>query len=192
MKRINLIPLDIQKQKRASIKRKGIVLAGGLSVLVLAGYLYGQYLTVGKLRTAVAQKEEKIEDLQKVLEDKKNIYELAQKEIEALDLERKVFLKRIELLDSKSSKGKAVSNALVSISELIPEDIWLKRIVLNDDTISIQGETLDNTIVSQFMKELDKHEIFEKTDFNYIQKVEEELRTYVDFEITAHITANTL
>jgi len=192
MKRVNLIPADIQKQAAVKAKQRIFVLICIVSSFVFVGFINAQYLRIKKSERAVSKNKVKARDLEVELANKRIEFEENSKALENIELEKKIVLQRIELLDSKSSRGKAVSSVLVSVSELIPEEIWLKKIILNDDEISIKGETLDNTIVSKFMRDLDTHKIFEKTDFKYIQKVETELRTFIDFEITSRIKVDTL
>lgn len=192
MKRINLIPADIRKENNARAKRRGFIFFCVLIIALLAGYWNIQVIKINQYNKDVALKKKRVRMLESSLDEKKASYEQIVKELDNVALNKKIVTERIGLLANKSSKGKAVSKVLTTISALIPEEIWLKKIVINGDIISIKGETYDNIVVGSFMKKLDDDNIFEKTDFKYIQKVETDLNSFIDFEITSQIKIDTL
>ena len=76
---------------------------------------------------------------------------------------------------------------MAHLSELVPQDLWINKVALNKDLITITGTTFDNAIVSRFMARLDESDYFKDTSFNYTQKAKLTDKPAIDFEVTTHI-----
>jgi Tfp pilus assembly protein PilN len=98
------------------------------------------------------------EKTQKELELKKlEGYEAQKLEIERTEL---VLKTKIDAIETLMQRRDYASRSLVSISRTMVEDIWLNKITLQGDTMSLSGVMLDVGLISPLMSRLEESNYF--------------------------------
>lgn len=192
MKRIDLIPreaTDITSKrwlKTYFLKSRTLRAASIILVIII---LINLWQATSVLRYKIAIKsgkktivklERKVNESQKTFLKIQNEKELTKKEIKRLD-------DKLSTLLRIHRDRYAWASILKDLSELVPENLWVNKLDLNKELITITGTTLDNGVVSDFMARLDESKIFTKTSFNYTKKGKFADNPVIDFEVTTHI-----
>ena len=92
------------------------------------------------------------------------------------------------LKDSRTGKPGELSQALVFLPTLIPDEIWINKLTINRDGVVINGSTLNNQAVSKFMDNLNRSKDFKGSSFHFTQKSEIGDATLYNFEIVSSLT----
>jgi Tfp pilus assembly protein PilN len=85
-----------------------------------------------------------------------------QKKIEELETEKQKFKKRFDVVKEIIKRKKNPMNIMLYISKNIPEDVWLKELIVEDDTITISGETNSYPSISTLIASLERATFFDK------------------------------
>ena len=91
------------------------------------------------------------------------------------------------LKEAKMDKPGELSQSLVYLPTLIPEEIWINKLTVNRDGAVINGSTLNNQAVSKFMDNLNRSNRFKGSSFNFTQKNEVGESTLFNFEIATNL-----
>lgn len=95
------------------------------------------------------------------------------------------FLKqRSDLLFSTSSEGKRYSELLVLFSELLPQDLWIGRFIMNEGEILISGSTVNSQLIAELMNKLDQSKGFKNSSFISSEKQVIDSHTLYNFQIS--------
>jgi len=109
---------------------------------------------------------------------------LAEKEGQLL--ERKIVLEsRLAILDSAVRRPEEFSKVLAQVATLLPEEIWVTKLLYLEEKISLTGSTSDLNLVTQLIETLKQSDDFTEVVFNYTQK--EPKSNVYNFEITAQV-----
>ncbi|MCK4649528.1 PilN domain-containing protein [bacterium] len=191
MKRIDLIP---QEAKRITLGvwirgqiRSGISKLLAVVIILLAILTLWQMSAHWRYKLAIATQKKKINKLQIQLNNDQSLYTQIEKEKEAIEKKKKYIEQRIVLLEEAQEAKIAWSTALVRLSRLVPQRVWVNKISLNKDVITIEGTTFDHALISRFMSRLDESKYFENTSFNYTQQARLVDQPVVNFEVTTHL-----
>jgi len=76
---------------------------------------------------------------------------------------------------------------LVYLPTLIPDEIWINKLLVSRDGVVLNGSTLNNQAVSKFMDGLNASSKFKGSNFNFTKKSEVGDTTLYNFEIATHI-----
>ena len=181
MKRINLIPKDIQSQ--SSVLRllpfKWVVSA----ISILAVLFLWQVTVILRYSFNIRQQRQLTGKLQGQLNTASDAIVSIKAEREKVNARRTELVQRLSLLKDKSHQGIDWSGVLIELSKLIPKEIWIKNLKIDEISLIITGSSTNNTVISDFMENLDKAPLFEKTDFNFIRRAEDEKSETIEFEI---------
>lgn len=192
MKRFNLIPKQRKAGQPVTLKNivgggpKSVILSAALIVIAAALVLPGAIAKHGeknltKARQQLEFEKHELSRLQgKRLQQAKDYDLLMKKKIAAE--ERLQYLK-----EARTDKPIELSQALVYLPTLIPEEIWINKLSVNDEGIIINGSTLNNQAVSGFMDSLNRSDRFKGSSFNYTQKNEVGDATLYNFEIATSL-----
>lgn len=189
MKRVNLLPKEIEGNKSA-LRDRFIFIFLGLALLAwLVLSFYGQEILIAGTRVRIARKKEDIQQLQIKLDQAKSLYAKIQDERKKINASRKGLSDRLVLLKELREERMVPSNVLLELSERIPLQIRLLKASVDDDELLLAGEALDNMTVGHFMAQLDGSNLFERTSFHYIEKkaVEGKL-PFIEFELITHLS----
>lgn len=189
MKRVNLLPQEIE-ENRSTLRERLIFIfvSAGLVVWLVVSF-YGQEILMGRYRRLIAQKKENIQGLQVKLDQALDFHAKIQEERKKISAEKKGIADKLVLLKELKGEKTVRSQVLFELSQLIPLDIRLRKVSLTEEELLLAGEAADNMVVGHFMAQLDTSNLFERTSFNYIEKKEVEGQLpFIEFELTTHLT----
>ena len=183
MKRVNLIPSEKNRIGFfAEKQRKKMIL--GLLLLVGICFLW-QTTMIVRYQGHIVRKKKVIKELQATLTQAASSFEGMQAKKALLEKEKKTAQQRLALLRESKKENIPWSKVLLELGELVPPEMWLKKVSLSKDVITIEGTTLDNAIMSDFMVKLDEDKYFQNTTFRYTQKAKTD---GVEFVVATYLT----
>jgi Tfp pilus assembly protein PilN len=205
MKRINLIPDEARRISSAEwlarefLRNKFFQLAMGI-LLFIIGFSAWEMMSAWRysLRFAAVKREYNMKN-EELLAAKQQ-YEALVQDGKKAKKDAEVLNKRLDTLQSVLKERVDWSRALLELPGMVPEKLWLKNVKFEKDTLTIQGEAVDNKTIAQFMKSLDDSGIFGDTGFNYTKRETTEEKkakeaekkaelVMIGFEVTTHFKA---
>ena len=193
MKRINLIPPEARKLSGFKRLKKFIVesyiaaFSLFLLFLFISGYIYNISLSIS-YRRKILSKEEKINKLEKEIVNRTRLREQRKHEAEKIAEENKYLQRRLTFLIEAKKKTVKWPEVLFVINKTTLPDMWLTKISLNREEITIKGTTTSNLKVSDFMNNLEKSGYFKSTTFTFTQKDETKTgKRVIDFEVITQL-----
>lgn len=195
MRHINLIPPEARKLSAQSwIKRyilKSRIYRVTISILLLLFLIFIYEVSASaRYRLKISLQKKQIKKLEAELERNRDIQERIKKESDKMQEENKYIQKRVSFLEKTKIEAVKWSDVIFLLSKLTPSDLWLSKISLGKDVIMINGTTLDNARVSDFMIKIDESGYFKATSFNFTQKNKDKpAEAIIDFEITTHLAS---
>lgn len=186
-RRINLLPEEEKKPMEiflGSFKEKPAKL--GVLALILAIVLIGFEIgRAGLYKNKMDSVTKKVRNAQAQLGRlQSNQLELAEKEGGLLN--RKALLKaRLELLKEGIRKPEQFSNVLAQVASILPEEIWVTKLVYSDKKLTITGSASNTELVVNLIESLKGSAGFTDAAFNYSQK-EPNIKVY-KFEVIADV-----
>lgn len=195
MKHLNLIPPEARKLSAQSwIKRyilKSRIYRVTMSILLLLFLIFIYEVSASaRYRLKISLQKKQIKKLEAELERNKEIQERIRKESDKAREENKYIQKRVSFLEKAKIEAVKWSDLLFVLSKLTPPDLWLSKISLKKDVITINGTTQDNAKVSNFMVRLDESGYFKSTSFNFTQKSKQvEAKAIIDFEVITYLAS---
>lgn len=192
MKRINLMPLEAKritpkKWLKAHLFKSRAMRLIALGAIVFIFINLWQATSLLRYKFAIIQNKKNIANLQEKLTQSQDIHIQIKNQKQAIDKEIGRIEEKFKILQQARQELFAWAEVLAQVSRLVPEDLWINKIRLNRELITLSGTTFDNAIVSNFMAKIDESDYFEETSFNYTQKSKLEDRPIVNFEVTTHI-----
>ena len=97
--------------------------------------------------------------------------------------EEALLKQRLDLLSSTEIKNGGYFSLLLSISVLVPQDLWINRFLMNDLEIQITGSTLDSQLIVEFMNKLQECKDFRNTRFISTEKQIIDTHTIYNFQV---------
>jgi Tfp pilus assembly protein PilN len=192
VKRINLIPPEAKKitPKRwlkAYLLKSRTSRLLAVAVIVFIFINLWQATSLLRYKFAVRQSKKNIAKLQLKLTQSQNAYAQIKSQRQEIDKETRRIEEKFKILQQAQGERIAWAKVLAHLSELVPQDLWIDKVTLNKDLVTLAGTTFDNVIVSRFMARLDESDYFKDTSFNYTQKAKLTDKPVINFEITTHI-----
>lgn len=194
MKRINLIPEEAKKitpkkwLKICLFKSRTSRLIS-LAVIFFIFINLWQATSLLRYKFAITQGKKNINRLQVKLIRDQNTYTGIKTQKEGIERKIKRIEEKFKILQQAKGERLVWAKVLAHLSELIPQDLWINKVKLNKEQITLLGTTFDNAIVSRFMARLDESDYFKETSFNYTQKAKLTDKPVINFEVTTHIVA---
>ncbi len=191
MRRLNLIPKAGAGQAFAAkglfFGRPGLniilIVAVFLAALILSQYVLNQQYK-WKLTKAKNQLEAAKVQLSRLQTQQLNL----SKDYDALSKKKSLVDAKLEYLKlAKRDKPGELSQALVYLPTLIPEEIWINKLLVSRDGVVINGSTLNNQAISKFMDSLSRSNKFKGSNFNFTKKSEIGDETLYNFEIATYL-----
>ena len=193
MKHINLIPFEARKLsaqswiKRYILKSPTYRITMSILLLLFLIFIYETSASV-RYRLKVSLQKKQIKKLEAGLERNKDIQSQIKRESEIAQEANTHIQKRISFLEEARTEAVKWSDVLFLLSKLTPPDLWLSKISLNKEAIALNGTTLDNARVSDFMLKIDESGYFKATSFNFTQKNKDKQGEEItDFEVITHL-----
>jgi len=139
------ISIDPDQQKKNIIF--GIVIGIGLVVVAI------WYFTLSdKYNSLLKQKSEKEQEYKKV--------QALIAEVEKYRAQKALLEKQINLIEELKMKQKGPADLMKRLYNLLPDQVFLKKLVQQGSAISINGEALNDPSLSNFYKSLDSSPYF--------------------------------
>lgn len=182
MIRINLLPFR-EARRRAELRDQlglvvlAIVVASGLSVML--------HLWVSARVSGARSEVKRIE--QKVAEYEPEMVQLRQFEAKRAEVERKLGVIR-GLERSRSGPVRALDELATNT----PPRLWLTSLSARGSTMDIQGYSLDNEVVAEFLTALGSSEHFGSVDLQGTEFVQKDGVRLNEFTVTARLTSKSI
>jgi len=192
MRRINLMPAEA---KKITPKKwlKDYLFKSPVRRLITSGVIIFIFVNLWQVSSflrykfAIIQGEKNLAKLQENLIQTQQIYSQIKNQRQEIDKEIGRIEEKFRTLQQQKQEMLAWAQILTEISELLPEDLWINKIRLNKELVTLSGATFDNVIVSDFMAKIDESNYFQETSFNYTQKSKLQEKPVINFEITTLI-----
>lgn len=91
---------------------------------------------------------------------------------------------RLNLLSSALTKEHVYSKLLLSVSGLLPQDLWINRFSMNETEILISGSTFNSQLIAEFMNKLEACEDFRNSRFISSEKQIIDSHAIYNFQVT--------
>lgn len=195
MRRLNLIPkagagqpLRFAGTGKPFFRRPGLnvvlIAAVFLAILILSQHILGRQYK-WRLAKAKNQLEAAKVQLSRLQTQQLNL----SKDREALSKKKSLVDAKLEYLKlAERDKPGELSQALVYLPTLIPDEIWINKLSVGRDGVVINGSTLNNQAISKFMDTLNGSDKFKGSNFNFTKKSEVGDTTLYNFEIATYLT----
>ncbi len=184
MIRINLLPREEKAQRKGpsvSFKAGELVLpvsAVAAALLVMMGTALSQNARVTGLQKSIEEVDAQSRALAPQIA---RVNRLAQERAE-LDL-------RLGII-SKLEKGRTLDVRMMDeLAKCVPDYLWLGSATQDGgNNLTIEGTTLSNLVVSDFMSRLDRSPMFGNVELNVAERGKQGDRDVVKFRVTCSIT----
>jgi len=151
MIRINLLPYRATRKKEDVRKQVTVFILGIILLLVLL--VAGQ----GYLSARTAKMDNKLDGLKKEVAQ----YEETARKVEEYKAELQKLQQQIEVVGQLEAKREATPILLAKIADLVVTGrMQFSRMRVDDQTVAIDGLTLDNETVAEFMTRLERSGLF--------------------------------
>lgn len=192
MKRINLMPSEAKRitpkkwLKAYLLKSRAMRLVTIVVVVFILINLW-QATSLLRYKFALVQGKKNLDRLQEKSNQSQDIYAQLKGQKQAIEKEIRRIEDKFRVLQEARQEMFAWAGILAQLSKLVPEDLWINKIRLNKELITLSGTTFDNAVVSNFMARIDESDYFRETSFNYTQKSKLTDKSVINFEVTTHI-----
>ncbi len=183
MIRINLLPGEDKRQRKAAVAFKAGDMVVPLAVLVataliVAGTALSQKTRADALARNIAEVEAQSRALAPQIE---RVNRLAQERAE-LDL-------RLGII-GKLQKGRTQSVRLMDeLARCVPEHMWLSSVTQDGATsLGLEGVTYSNLVVSDLMSRLERSPLFANVELTVAERAKAGDRDVVRFRVTCQVT----
>lgn len=183
MIRVNLLPREERSQQRAPIQFKVgeyvIPVAVMVAVIaVIAGTIVSQRVAMSSVTRDIAEVDAQSRDLAPQIE---RVNRLARERAE-LDLRLGV-INRLE-------QGRTLSPRLMDeLARCVPDHLWLQSAIQNQQSsLSLEGMTFSNLVVSDFMSRLERSSLFANVNLEVAERGKVEESGVVKFRLTCQVT----
>lgn len=143
--KINLIPRKVRRKKERGFDLH--VLVGGLifCALVMGGVYVKNMRDLSRLQSQFALAKQQEAALQAVY-----------REFQSLERDKKEIRSRLAVIE-KMKQGRAIApRILYDLSSLTKDNVWLKRVSKNETQFSLEGRSVDNESICEFVESLSK------------------------------------
>ncbi len=103
-------------------------------------------------------------ELQEEIEKKQNVIAASQE----LEKEVRFLQKRLDLIEKYQKQTGSPQLALNNFSQIIPLDVFLSRLDINQTEVSFTGTSLSYAGLATFINGLQKNSVFERIDFTSV------------------------
>ena len=181
MIRINLLPRE-EREKRRSLQLPKIGTLMPVLVLVLVIVLFAtvsvfQTLQIGRLKADIARAEQEAAKLRPQIQT-----------IQELTTKREELQRRLNVI-ADLDKGRLQRVRLVDeLSRSVPEHLWLTGYEETGSKVQVEGVTISNLLVADFMTRLEASPLYGSVDLLVAEKGTIDQRNVVKFKVTATMT----
>lgn len=162
MIRINLLPLRASKKKETVRQQVSILALSAAGVLVIGASLYA--LTLSRISTAKQE-----------IESSENELKLLKTRIGAIDNLKKLqaeVKKKLDVLNQLRKEKMGPASRLATLSDAIPDKLWLTRYSENGPSVSVSGMAFNEDLIAQFMRNLQASGAFTNVELQVSEQAE--------------------
>ncbi len=174
MIRINLLPVRAAKKKETARQQTTIALVSIAGVLLIFFALYS--VTLGKIsgtKNEITSTENEIEQLRKKIGEIDNIKKL-QAEVK----------KKLDILAQLRHEKTGPATRLATLSDAVPEKLWLTKYAEGTGTVSISGTAFSEELIADFMRRLQASADFTNVELQVSEQAEVSGVKLKKFDIT--------
>jgi type IV pilus assembly protein PilN len=163
MIKINLLPYR-EKEKKENLARQISIIVGSIIVfiLLLVFVQFKFHSSIATLETQVKEADATMTNLNKKIGD-----------LDKFKKDKKELEQKLEVIKTLEEKRFTPVKMLDELSMLVPQkNIWLTKVIQNNDKLTIEGVGRDNIAVADFMKTIEKFEPIKSVDLVSSKKTE--------------------
>jgi type IV pilus assembly protein PilN len=180
MIQINLLP-HREARRAADVKQQGMLLL--LCLIVCAG---GIWIVDSRVRSQIERTQVRVRQMEQDIEQ----YKPQQAQVAAFREKKKELEAKLDVIEGLDRARSGPVRVMDELATFTPERLWLTRIATEAGRITLQGESLDNELVADFLRGLNASAYFRNVDLeNTKLGAESEGLKLVNFTITAELTA---
>ncbi len=174
--KINLIPGKVRRRKERGFELH--VLIGGLifCVLLIGGVYVKNTRDVSRLRSQTV-----------VLKQQEAALHAVYMEYQSLERDKKEINARLGVIE-KIKEGRAVApRILYDLSTLTKENVWLKRVSKDETKFFLEGRSIDNESICEFVESLSKLPYMTNVELKSVEDAAEGDATVKKFIVEAGV-----
>ena len=153
MIKINLLPKDARK--RVGLGQQIFIIVVVLILNFTGIGMYWNYLdgVIEQKRLEIQQTQQALQELQKIID-----------EINKFEEQRKALEQKLAIIATLQKEQQLPVHLLDEVYLTLEDDMWLNNFTQSGMNVTIQGTALSNPVVSDYMRNLDKSEFFDKIE----------------------------
>jgi len=176
MIKINLIPSKVRRKKEKGFELH--ILIGALIIcFLLIGIVYVKNTrNLSRLHSEIVMAKQQNDALQGVF-----------REFQYIERDKKDISERIAAIDRIKEGRAVVPRILYDLSSLTKENVWLKRVVKDETRFSLEGRSIDNESICEFVEQLSKLPYMTGVELKSVEDVSEADGTVKKFVVEAGV-----
>ena len=169
-----------------SRKRKTVFIGQDLIIgLIFIILLFGAAIFVsGRFKSRVGNLQSQLTEIKKQIASSK----ITINEIDKLKKDKKDLEQKLELIADMKAKQRGPITILQSISQSIPEKVWLVSLISKGDRITMEGMSLTANSIAQFMKNLESTAMLSQIELDRVSQSTRDKQKVKQFKITCNFT----
>ncbi len=146
MIRINLLPYH-EKAKKESQAKQIVIISGSLFIFLLIVGIVHLWITtsVSSLEKDVKAKEEKIQQLDKLIG-----------EVKTIEAEKQLLEKKLAVIRNLEKNRDYPVRLFADVARQVPnKDVWLDKLIQSGQSLQVEGKARDNFAVVRFIRNME-------------------------------------
>ena len=107
----------------------------------------------------------------------------------ALERDKKEVTKRIGVINRIKEGRALVPRIFYDLSSIMKENVWLKKVVKDEGRIELEGRSLDNESICEFVERLSKLPYFTNIELKSVEDVNEANVTVKKFIVSGGVAS---
>jgi len=169
-------PVPIEAEAEVKKKAPAGNLLALLVIVLLAALAYLQQKALGNERALLNAARTEKAQLEPVVA-----------KLDQLELRRIYLRRKIGLINQLKARQGGTIKIMEALSASLPEWVWLTEAALGKQNLQIKGRALSNLLISDYMRNLSKHEVFEYVSLLGSTQKNQGGNTYLEFSLSAVI-----
>lgn len=161
MIRINLLPVRAEKRKE-NVRKHGILLVCYVAfvVAVIFGIQMSQISAANAKRETIERQNADIVALDKTI-----------KEVQNYKVKLAELTDKLNVVVGLEQRQRGPARYLGELANVIPEKVWIERLTENGGFIQIDGWTIDQQTLAQFMMNIEASKVFQKVTLKVTKRL---------------------
>jgi type IV pilus assembly protein PilN len=178
MIRINLIPSKIRKKKEVNFE-----------LHLLVGTLLFSFLLIGAVYVKNTKDIDRLRDQTALVNRQAEALQPVSREFASLERDKKEVSKRIGVINRIKEGRAVVPRILYDLSSIIKENVWLKKVAKDEGRFELEGRSLDNESICEFVERLSKLPYFTNIELKSVEDVNEADMTVKKFIVDGGVAS---